>query len=240
LQSRFGLGAKVHVVTNGYNAEEQVNVEPHHFGHVAMVYAGIFYPPVRVITPVMAALQHLKQTSRHSSRAWYFHYYGPHEALVRVAAMQYAVMDRVILHGKVPRLEALAAVRGADLAVVITSIAEQGTLADNGMITGKLFEAVGLGTPVLLIAPAGSDARAVVAATASGQSFTASETAGIGAFLTEVIEGRVARPTIPEAYAWQSIAKNMAGVLQVVLRTEARYAQAVRILDDDAVLDATP
>jgi glycosyltransferase involved in cell wall biosynthesis len=222
LESRFGLGSKVHVVTNGYNAEELAHIAPYSYGHVAIVYAGIFYPPVRVITPVMAALQRLKKATAQRSIEWYFHYYGPHGDHVRAEATQHGVMDRVIMHGSVPRSAALAAVRGANLAVVITSLAEAGTLADNGMVTGKVFEPVGLGTPVLLIAPGGSDARAVVAATASGQSFTASDVDGIAMFLTGVVEGQVARPTVPAAYAWVSIAKKMDEVLRAAMHPESR------------------
>jgi hypothetical protein len=151
-------------------------------------------------------------------------------------------MDKVILHGRMPRSEVLAAIRAANLAVVITSITEEGTLADKGIITGKVFEPVGLGTPVLLIAPSGNDARAVVETTESGHSFTASDTNGIAAFLTDVMDGRVAKPKIPEVYSWVSVAKKMDSVLRAAMSTGLRYGQESWIPDDDeskSVLDAT-
>jgi glycosyltransferase involved in cell wall biosynthesis len=233
LESRFGLGSKLHVVTNGYDSEELANIGSYNFGHFAIVYAGIFYPPKRVITPVMAALQHLKKIMMSRSKEWYFHYYGPHGDHIREEATQYGVIDQVILHGRVPRSEALAAMRAANLAVVITSITEEGTLADKGIITGKVFELLGLGTPVLLIAPFGSDARAVVETTESGHSFTASDIDGITAFLTNVMDGRVAKPKIPEAYSWVSVAKKMDSVLRAAMSTGLRHEPEVRISSDN-------
>src|SRR5207244_10587314 len=74
LDSRFKVGPKLHVITNGYDSEELAEVKAHNFGHFAIVYAGNFYPPERVITPVLAALKHLEVNGK--SDEWYFHYYG--------------------------------------------------------------------------------------------------------------------------------------------------------------------
>src|SRR5262249_54324589 len=57
---RFNLGAKLHVITNGYDQGELAGVELHQFGHLAIVYTGSFYPPKRVVSPVLAALKRLK------------------------------------------------------------------------------------------------------------------------------------------------------------------------------------
>jgi hypothetical protein len=54
-------------------------------------------------------------------------------------------MDRVIIHGNVSRKEALTATRGAGAAVVITSVAKRASLEENGIMTGKIYEALGLG-----------------------------------------------------------------------------------------------
>src|SRR4030095_8851726 len=118
LAQRFDLGPKAHVITNGYDPEELAFVEPYNFGHFAIVYTGAFYPPKRVITPVMTALKRLKETATDGSAEWYFHYFGGGEAHVRDEADRFGVMDRVVLHGTVSRTEALAAVRGASVAVV--------------------------------------------------------------------------------------------------------------------------
>jgi glycosyltransferase involved in cell wall biosynthesis len=140
LDRRFGVGSKLHVVTNGYDLEELTRVEPHAFDHFAIVYAGSFSPPKRVISPVMAALKLFNATANGRSRKWYFHYYGSDHNHVREAAKRFGLMERVVLHGMVPRTEALSALRGAGVAVAITSVFEEAALDDKGMVTGKVFE----------------------------------------------------------------------------------------------------
>ena len=63
LDRQFGVGPKLHVVSNGYDPEELAKVEPHDFGHFAIVYTGSLWPPKRVISPVMAALRRLNESA---------------------------------------------------------------------------------------------------------------------------------------------------------------------------------
>lgn len=51
------FGPNLHVISNGFNPVEVAAVKPYEFGHFAIMYAGNFYPPKRVITPVMQALR---------------------------------------------------------------------------------------------------------------------------------------------------------------------------------------
>ena len=147
LRARFGHAARPHVLTNGYDPEEMADVRPHEFGHFAIVYAGIFYPPTRQISPVTAALGLLREDGLGAKPTadWRFHYYGPQEEHVRASARQFGVLDRVVCHGFVSRAEALSALQGAGIAVVITSVADEGSREDQGTVTSKLFDALGLG-----------------------------------------------------------------------------------------------
>jgi glycosyltransferase involved in cell wall biosynthesis len=215
LDRRFGLGAKLHVITNGYDPEGLAEVKPYDFGHFAIVYTGVFYPPKRVISPVMAALKRFKEaTHNNAGSPWYFHYYGETENHVREEAKRFGVTDRVVLHGRVPRGEALSAVRGADVTVVITSVTGDATLADRGIMTGKIFDALGLGTPILLIAPPGSDAEAIAQTTGLARSFTGNDIDGIAAFLQEALSGRTLGAKDLETYAWPHLAKRLNAVLR--------------------------
>src|SRR5262249_16180467 len=206
LDRHFGCKSKLHVVTNGYDSEELARVQPYEFGHFAIVYAGSFYPPKRVISPVMAVLKHLKETLNGSSGQWYFHYYGPHENHVREEAKRFGVLERTVLHGMVPRSKALSAARGAAVAVVITSVFAEASLEDKGIVPGKVFELLGLGTPVLLIVPPGGDIKTIAETTGLVRSFTGGDVEGIALFLTELMSGRVLEPKNLEAYAWMNIA----------------------------------
>ncbi len=227
LDARLGLGAKLHVVTNGYDAEELVDVQPQSFDHFAIAYAGGFYPPKRCISPLMAALRELKNRQDASLPEWRFHYYGSEADLVRDAARQADVLERVVFHGTVSRSTALAAVRGAGLAIVITSILEESSLEDQGIVPGKLFEAIGLGTPVLLIAPPDSNAGSIVETTGLARRFAGRDVAAMAAYLAEVMQGRAPRPINPEAYTWTNIGRSLDTVLRRAAGVEANLSAGV-------------
>ncbi len=222
MAQRFDLRLKPHVITNGYDPEELADVEPYDFGHFAMVYTGTFYPPKRVITPVMAALEILKETMSGCNDEWYFHYYGDGEMHVREEAERFAIMDRVVLHGIVSRTEALSAIRGAGVAVVITSIFNNGTLQDRGIVTGKVFEALGLGTRILLIAPPGSDAREIVEETGMGQGFAGTDIEGIVRFLSNKVRTEHKKNTRTDSYSWPTLAGKLDRILRGVIAQRQR------------------
>jgi len=222
----YGVGEKVHVVTNGYDSGELAIVKPHDFGHCAIVYTGIFYPPRRVISPFLAALRCLKESLHETGNEWYFHYYGVQEDHVREEAVRFGVNDRVVLHGRVPRHEALSAVKGASLAVAIVSVEEQASSEMLGMVPAKIYEAIGLGTPVLLITPSGSDATALMTLTGLVRSFTGSQTEAMASFLRDVVSGQVPKPKNAEIYSWTTISKNLDTLLRGCLTPRRCKAKA--------------
>lgn len=219
LEKRFGIGLKLHIISNGYDPDELFDVKAVEFDHFSIVYTGNFYPPKRVITPLMAALQRLRAISTAQSPQWTFHYYGTDEHIVRQEAEHFGVMDKVVLHGNIPRDEVLRAVKGASVAVVITSVTTDATLADKGMITGKVFEAVGLKTPILLIAPSGSDAETVVEGTGLGRRFLANDIDSIVQFLKNSMYSRISNTTNCDKYSWVSIINELDIILRKAIHT---------------------
>ena len=223
LAQRFGVGSKLHVVTNGYDSGEMAAVKPYDFGHCAFVYTGIFYPPKRTISPFFAALKLLRESPHGKAKEWYFHYYGVNDQHVREQADRFGLSDRIVLHGRVPRREALSAVKGASLALVITSVVEDQTLEDKGIVTGKIFEAVGLATPVLLIAPMGSDATAITEPTGLVKRFSGTEMQGMLSFLKDVVRGQSPRPKNLEICSWSTISKKLDNLLRKCMTSIARH-----------------
>jgi glycosyltransferase involved in cell wall biosynthesis len=217
MDGQFRVGAKLHVISNGYDSEHLARVRAHDFGHFAIVYTGTLWPPKRPVSPVMAALRRLRDLAPFQER-WMFHYYGPQGAHVRTEAERFGVSDKVLVHGVVARARALEAVKGAGVAVAITSVENNATLEDNGMVTGKIFEAVGLGTPILVIGPDGSDANVVVETTGLGRRHPASDVAGIASFLNDLANGTLLEPKDTAAYSWG----NLVGTLDEVLREAIR------------------
>src|SRR5262249_45026679 len=126
-------------------------------------------------------------------------------------------MDRVVLHGGVSRTDALSAVRGANIAVVIASVFAEDTQQDNGKIPGKLFEPLGLGTPILLIAPAGSDATQIVEETGMGRGFVGTDIEGIVRFLSDIARKEHKRSFCTDRYSWPILAAKLDRILKGVM-----------------------
>jgi hypothetical protein len=78
----------------------------------------------------------------------------------------------------------------------------------------------------MLIAPPGSDAKALVDATKGGRSFLASETQGIADFLRNLMAGQEARTDGVSAYAWSNLAESLNVILHEAMakQTVARDA----------------
>ena len=230
LQRRFHVGSKLHVVTNGYDPEHLARVKPHAFGHFAIVYTGIFYPPKHVVTPLLAALRSIKERNNFEVGPWKFHYYGPHCNHVHQEAERLSMLDRTVIHGRVSREEALSAVAGAGVAAVITNVAETGNQQDKGVIPAKTYEPLFLGTPILLISPEGSDVRQVIKAGTVAQSFTGTRVESIANYLMDLMRRRLTRSSCStEQYAWPTLAGTLDGILKGVIdpnqRSDASFVQ---------------
>jgi len=206
LDYRFRLGSKLHVVTNGYDSEELKPIQPQHFDHFAIVYAGTFYPPERVVTPVLEALKRIDVNG--PSRECYFHYYGDDGSHVRDEAVRLGLANRIRLHQRVPRSEALAAIRGANVTVVITSVFETPSLRINS-VPGKLFETLGLRSPILLIAPPGSDAESLAALAGAVGRFCGTDFEGISSFVGQLMAGREVQSNNTGVFEWKRVAEGL-------------------------------
>jgi len=225
LEARYQLGTKLHVVTNGFDPEDLTGVPAHDFGHFAIVYAGIFYPPTRVITPVLEALQRLK--GKHGSENCHFHYFGNYGDHVQEEAVRIGVADRVKLHGKVSRSEALSAIRGASIAVVINSVLEKASGRITGWVPAKVFEMIGLKTPILLIAPSGTDIESIAETEGVVRRFSGEDIDGIASFLEQLLAGRTSMEVQSSSnkYSWESIAR----ALDSILRTKLMKTQTDKV-----------
>ncbi|MDH5739872.1 MAG: hypothetical protein OEY77_06055, partial [Nitrospira sp.] len=81
------------------------------------------------------------------------------------------------------------------------------------------FESIGVGTPVLLIAPKGSDATMTTKTTGLVGSFTGTDIQGMASFLEGIVRGQVPCPNNVEVFSWTNIAEK----LDMVLRKAISY-----------------
>lgn len=203
----YQIEDKVKVVTNGYDPEAFEAVKPHHFGHFAIVYAGAFFPPKRDVGPLIQLLARSEQLG--VIRPWQFHYYGSKGDYVRESARASGIERVVVCHGHLSHWEALEAIRGAGVAVVITSVHDTGNLADRTIVTGKLFEPIGLQTPYLVMAPAQSDVEQIVETAGGGAFFRGSDVDGMVMYVAGLMKGNAPPWKNRECFSWTSIAKHM-------------------------------
>src|SRR5262249_44753859 len=146
---------------------------------------------------------------------WRFHYYGSHGDHVSSEAQRFGILDHVVIHGRVPRDHALAAVKGSNVVAVITSVSTTGDKSDEGIIPGKLFEALGLAKPVLLIGPIESDAAKIVSKSGLGASFNGHDTNGMCVFLRKLMEDElpICKGTL-EPWLWPRISNRLSTILR--------------------------
>ena len=90
-----------------------------------------------------------------------------------------------------------------------------------------MFEALGLGAPILLVAPDGSDAAAIVEGTGGGRRSSASDVAGMASFLEAARAGRwTKREGATAAYEWPNLARQLDQELRRVVARGANLNRA--------------
>lgn len=213
--STFGVRDKVQVISNGYDPDMFVGIQPKHFDHFAIVYAGTLYPPKRVLDPVLQAFRAF--ITQHPDLPMKFHYYGNYKESVEESARRIGVTDQVISHGMVSRSEALSAQKGAGLVIVVATVEDDGSLSENGMVTGKIFDCIALSRPALVVAPRGSDLYTVTDTTGGACCFTGSDVDGMASFMAEVAKGYIPQFRNPTAYHWANISKKLDSLLRSLL-----------------------
>lgn len=211
----FGATEKMHVITNGFDPTTFADVRPDLFDHFSVVYAGTLYPPKIVLDPVLRAFRAFAQ--RAPGTAARFHYYGNFGEPVREAAARLGVSSHVVVHGRVSRRAALQAQKGADLLVVVASVAETASLADRGIVPAKVFDCMALDRPALVVAPRGSDIRAIAETAAGMRCFTGAEIGAMARYIGEVANGHAPPSRDRRAFQWDVIAAKFDKVLRTAI-----------------------
>jgi glycosyltransferase involved in cell wall biosynthesis len=215
-EEKFQMVKCPSVITNGYDPEQFDKLLPKRFPEFSVVYAGSFYVGHIEIDPVLKAIKEAAKRRGQDLAPICLHYYGNGEKHVKERANAYGVDGLVVCHGHVPRSQVLAAIKGAGATAVIASIREHVDLAECGIITGKIFEPLGMGVPILLVASERSDATLLVEMVGGGRSFRASQVDAMAQWLVELASDPLRRRSYydpPKAYSWSVLAKKLDEVL---------------------------
>jgi glycosyltransferase involved in cell wall biosynthesis len=217
---RVGENIEVTVVSNAYDPEECEAVIPTEFGRFTIVYAGSLYPGHRRLDPVIAALAELWSRGR---RDWELRYYGFNDFQLRAAMSRVGFSKNIRDCGPVPRSEVLGAVKGAGLAVVVAGSADTASdSAEAGVLTGKLFETIGLRVPMLVVAPSPSDVEGVLDVVGLGKSFPGSRINEMADYIEDVMEGKAPEVRHPEVFSWPEQIEKLDGILRKALQEGPR------------------
>ena len=200
---------KFFVVTNGFERSRLETVPLERYSETSIVYTGSFYFPIRNIEPIFRALSLVKNIDK---LEWKFHYYGKHSTHIKDIGEKFDLSSRIVDHGMVSKDEALEATKSADLFVVISSVSPETTNENKIMVTGKIFDALGAGTPILLIAPPGSDPEKIMGN--RGVRFSGDQIEEMAEYLRSVIKNGIERNTPAYEYEWSRLADRYNDIVQ--------------------------
>lgn len=180
------LRRQVALITNGFDPEEFIRSVPERTdGRFLMVLAGSVWVPAHVdlfLNALRVLVDQLGRDAQHIR----FRYIGDSATVVRDGAARMGLESYVDVAGRVPRHEALAQVRSADLLVILPPAGFSDPYWDGGGYPAKVFEYFGAQRPILAVPGDGGVLDELLARTRTGVS--ASGTADIAARIGEAFE----------------------------------------------------
>lgn len=143
-------GKPTFVVTNGFEPDE-IPREIIRSDRFTLLYTGMMYPGKRDPRLLFEALASFAAKTKISPSDLRVAFYGPHQDVTMDLALRAGVSSFVECHARVPRTEALALQRSADVLLQL----EWNSDVTKGVYPGKFFEYLGAGRPILAIGPKG-------------------------------------------------------------------------------------
>lgn len=224
-----GIGADAHLVPNGWDPEalgETADPPPGLLDpeRVSLVHAGRLEVVDRDPAPLVDALAELARERPELAARLELVFAGSFTERERALFARDVGPGRIVVAGNLPRAETLALERAADGLLLITA----GTRVHE--VTGKVFEYLGAGRPILALAE-GTEAARVVRDADAGLTIPANDAAAARRALEAFAAGEVAPPSEEArlAYAYPAVAELMAEqVERVSALARARAATARR------------
>lgn len=134
-----------------------------------IVYTGRLYPGKRDPEPLFRALARARSAGGDVPQRIAVHFFSFDDPWLRALATQYGLEDCVMLHDYVTYQRSIELQRAADVLLFLDWTDTQA----EGVLTGKLFEYLGAGRPILALGPRkDSEAAAVIAESGCGTTLT--------------------------------------------------------------------
>ena len=155
-------GRDVRVLPNGFDPDDVVPRRPQQGGPLRLVFMGKMYGRLTEPWDVFKALARVR--SSHPGLAVTLEIIGEAGGQIRSAAESAGLSATVDFSGYLPHAEAIGRVARADVAVVIVAD-RPGAKA---VLTGKLFEYLAIGMPILALVPPDGDAAQLMTSLDAG------------------------------------------------------------------------
>lgn len=178
--------ARVETIANGFDPDEfrrKAMPRPATFrdDRINIVHTGRLGRS-RVGTRIDAMLEALRRfDAGEADRRVLFHFFGVYSAQESRLLQPFVDRGLVLMHGLVSRDESLALQRHADVLLLVTAVGQR------SIATGKLFEYLGAGKPILALT-AGTEAEAIVRDTGAGWVVAPDDPAAICAVLRNLAQ----------------------------------------------------
>jgi glycosyltransferase involved in cell wall biosynthesis len=133
------------VVLNGFDRHAAPASPAHPDAHAPLriVYTGVIYPGRRDPSPLFAAIAMLGDGAQNVT----VDFYGQDLRTVNELAQRYGVSEQVHLRGPIAHIDSLAQQQTADVLLLLLGSDPR----EVGVYTGKLFEYIGSGRPILAV-----------------------------------------------------------------------------------------
>lgn len=141
LESKYTV--PVFTIMNGYDESDYMFTNKRQKNKVVIVYTGMLYAGKRDPSPLFEAIagnDFLKSVVE-------VHFYGKKTYFLQELIDRYGLINNVILKGMVSREQSLQVQKNASILLLLT----WNDPLEKGVLTGKLFEYIGAGVPILSI-----------------------------------------------------------------------------------------
>ena len=200
---------KIVSITNGYDEWDFRNIyfPKDKNDAFTITYSGLLYcTEQRNMAPLFAAVQELIQEGKIPSEKIKFRIMGNSEQDNTSLAKKYQLEDNIHLTGYSPHQKALQLCANSDLLVLL--IGDEARF--KGVYTGKVFEYLRCGKPILAIAPKSGVVDNLLQETGHGKAITSKEREAIKSFILEKYQ------------AWESSPENLYHISEAIQKYERR------------------
>lgn len=184
MQNEFdSKGANVHVVTNGFDEDDFLELSDGLDTKFSIVYTGSMYEN-RNPHALWKALGELKNENHQLLNSLEVKLIGKVDQSVISSVKESGLGNNLTLISSVPHKEAIQMMKCAQILLLQIDRAESA----QWVVTGKLFEYLAAKRPVLCIGPVDGDAAAILAQTKAGHTFGFDDVQGIKKHLINLYE----------------------------------------------------